>query len=151
MRISKVNSVLYKIIPCTVITQYIGILTPKSNALQKGHSLSLGLPKNLAHPTPLGPSELVCSLPQKVPVHATARCTMSQRHQRCWRGLNSDVVVVSDVASKRLEFNPPCNYIAQALCTQMKEESEKVDMVSTNVGGLGAQCTNDKIVADGNC
>ena len=65
--------------------------------------------------------------------------------------VNSDVVFVSDVRSKRLEFNPLRSDIAQALCKQLNVESEKLDLVSTEVGALGAPCRNEQIVGDGNC
>ncbi|XP_030284358.1 uncharacterized protein LOC115588117, partial [Sparus aurata] len=65
--------------------------------------------------------------------------------------VNSDVVFVSDVRRKRLEFNPLRSDVAQALCKQLNVESEKLDLVSTEVGALGAPCRNEQIVGDGNC
>ncbi|XP_073318283.1 uncharacterized protein [Pagrus major] len=65
--------------------------------------------------------------------------------------VNSDVVFVSDVTSKSLEFNPLRSDIVQALCKQLNVESEKLYLVSTEVGALGAPCKNEQIVGDGNC
>ncbi|XP_062414175.1 uncharacterized protein LOC119206796 [Pungitius pungitius] len=62
-----------------------------------------------------------------------------------------DIVFVSDVISKQLQFRPLCNEVSQILCKQLDIVSEKDDSVSTNVGALGAPCLNDKIVGDGNC
>ncbi|XP_036947922.1 uncharacterized protein LOC119016128 isoform X1 [Acanthopagrus latus] len=57
--------------------------------------------------------------------------------------VNSDVLFVSDVTSKRLEFNPLRSDVAQALCKQLNVELGKVDLVSTEVGALGAPCRNE--------
>ncbi|XP_073341488.1 uncharacterized protein [Pagrus major] len=65
--------------------------------------------------------------------------------------VNSDVVFVSDVTSKSLEFNPLRSDVAQALCKQLNVESEKLDLASTEVGALGAPCKNEQIIGDGNC
>ncbi|XP_073323359.1 uncharacterized protein [Pagrus major] len=65
--------------------------------------------------------------------------------------VNSDVVFVSDVTSKSLQFNPLRSDVAQALCKQLNVELEKLDLASTEVGALGAPCKNEQIVGDGNC
>lgn len=50
---------------------------------------------------------------------------------------------VSDVTNTNLEFNPLSHEVAQAVCKQLKVESEKVHVVSTEVGVLGAPCSNE--------
>ena len=65
--------------------------------------------------------------------------------------VDSDVVFVTDVTSRTLQFNPLCTDVAQGLCRKLHVESEKVDVVSSQVGELGVPCKNDTIVADGNC
>ncbi|XP_034553964.1 uncharacterized protein LOC117823040 isoform X1 [Notolabrus celidotus] len=65
--------------------------------------------------------------------------------------VDSDVVFVSDVASKGLQFNPLRREVAEALCKQLNMESEMVDAVSSEVGQLGAPCKNECIQGDGNC
>ena len=37
------------------------------------------------------------------------------------------------------------------MCKQLNIESEKLDLVSTEVGALGAPCRSEQIVGDGNC
>ncbi|KAI4794723.1 hypothetical protein KUCAC02_031884 [Chaenocephalus aceratus] len=65
--------------------------------------------------------------------------------------VDSDVAFVKEVTSGRLQFNPLTNQLAQALCDKLHVQSEKVDVVSTGIGLLGAPCLNDKIEGDGNC
>ncbi len=65
--------------------------------------------------------------------------------------LNSDVVFVSEVTSKRLHFNPLSVEVAQVMCQQLKVPSQRQARVITAVGELGVPCRNEKITPDGNC
>uniref|UniRef100_A0A8P4JXI5 ubiquitinyl hydrolase 1 n=1 Tax=Dicentrarchus labrax TaxID=13489 RepID=A0A8P4JXI5_DICLA len=98
-----------------------------------------------------------------LPVQPTVGCTSIKR-KRSSSGLSSkksknsdcaavdsDVVFVADVVSEGLQFNPLCGVVVDTLCKQLNVESEKVDLVSTEVGPLGAPCLKEKIVRDGNC
>uniref|UniRef100_A0A8P4FZU0 ubiquitinyl hydrolase 1 n=1 Tax=Dicentrarchus labrax TaxID=13489 RepID=A0A8P4FZU0_DICLA len=104
-------------------------------------------------------SQSGCSLP----VQPTVGCTSIKRKTSSsvssskksknsdFAAVNSDVVFVADVVSKGLQFNPLCGEVVDTLCKQLNVDSEKVDLVSTEVGPLGAPCLKEKIVSDGNC
>ncbi|KAK0135929.1 hypothetical protein N1851_028200 [Merluccius polli] len=62
-----------------------------------------------------------------------------------------NVVFVADVVSKGLQFKPLCGEVVETLCKQLNVDSEKVDLLCTEVGLLGAPCLKDKIIGDGNC
>ncbi|XP_042269742.1 uncharacterized protein LOC121898666 isoform X1 [Thunnus maccoyii] len=104
-------------------------------------------------------SSLVCGIPSGSKVdRGTKRkitgqtCAAKKMKRNNVAVVNSDVVFVSDVTSKKLWFDPICKDVAQALCTQFNVEFEKYDApMPTEVGLLGTPCKNEKIVADGNC
>lgn len=62
--------------------------------------------------------------------------------------IDTDDVFVTAVANRELLFS---NEVAQALCSKLNIETERVDVVSTEVGPLGPPCRTEKIVGDGNC
>ncbi|XP_034537730.1 uncharacterized protein LOC117811513 isoform X3 [Notolabrus celidotus] len=78
----------------------------------------------------------------------SAGCFLSKKWKR---SDDTDVVFVSDVASKGLQFNPLRREVSEALCKQLNVESEIVDAVSSEVGQLGVPCKNESIQGDGNC
>uniref|UniRef100_A0A8P4K4J2 ATP-dependent DNA helicase n=1 Tax=Dicentrarchus labrax TaxID=13489 RepID=A0A8P4K4J2_DICLA len=98
-----------------------------------------------------------------LPVQPTVGCTSIKRKRSSsgfsskkaknsdYAAVDSDVVFVADVVSEGLQFNPLCGVVVDTLCKQLNVESEKVDLVSTEVGPLGAPCLKEKIVGDGNC
>ncbi|XP_051269404.1 uncharacterized protein LOC127370939 [Dicentrarchus labrax] len=98
-----------------------------------------------------------------LPVQPTVGCTSIKRKRSSggfsskkaknsdYAAVDSDVVFVADVVSEGLQFNPLCGVVVDTLCKQLNVESEKEDLVSTEVGLLGAPCLKEKIVGDGNC
>ena len=63
----------------------------------------------------------------------------------------ADVLLVTDVTTKKHQFNPLRQDVAADLCFRLNVESEKVESLSKEVGQLGVPHLNDKIVSDGNC
>lgn len=61
-------------------------------------------------------------------------CTSKKLKSSDDRAVNSDIVFVSDVINKRLQFNPLSDEVAQALCRQLNVESEKQSRVSIAIG-----------------
>ncbi|XP_042275301.1 uncharacterized protein LOC121902129 isoform X1 [Thunnus maccoyii] len=104
-------------------------------------------------------SSLVCGIPSGTKVERGMKrkitgqtCASKKMKRNNVSVVNSDVVFISNVTSKKLWFDPICEDVAQALCTQFNVEFEKHDApMPTAVGLLGTPCKNDKIVADGNC
>ena len=50
-----------------------------------------------------------------------------------------------------LQFKPLCGEVVETLCKRLNVDSEKVDLLCSEVGPLGAPCLNEKIIGDGNC
>ena len=87
------------------------------------------------------------SMKRKIPRSVSS----SKRLKDDYAEVNSDVVFVADVVSKGLQFKPLCGEVVETLCKQLNVDSEKVDLLCTEVGLLGAPCLKENIVGDGNC
>ncbi|KAK0131485.1 hypothetical protein N1851_033809 [Merluccius polli] len=144
---SKRRLVRHQVDGCPVVLKECFVpLNPVMDAVVPAHLPSPDCPA-VPQDTPVDatPSAVTMSLePSSVGVSSSKKLKNSD-----YAEVNSDVFV-ADV-SKGLQFKPLCGEVVETLCKQLNVDSEKVDLLCSEVGLLGAPCLKEKIIGDGNC